>query len=530
MPERVMVVGLDGADWRVLRPLMEAGVMPNLQRLVEQGASGPLESSVPTQSNTAWVTFMTGVNPGKHGVYSFMERAPGDPTRLVGVNSRSIRRETLFHVLSRQGYRVGAVNVPVTYPPFPVNGFLLSGMFVPSEGTYTYPRELKGELDGAVGGFPVNRIRWRYMPGQYEALLAEAVEVNAQRARALAYLVDHKPWDVFVQVFVSPDRVQHAAMHLIDPSHPRYREDEAARFRAAIHRFYRSLDDVVGLAVERAERHGLTLIVLSDHGFQPCDRQLRVEDLLVERGFLRYDRQQQVARRVRRALRRLRGGPAHRRAPAAGRPIGVGVDWSRTRAYVALSTEQGISINLAGREPRGIVGPDGDYERTAEELRAALRGWRDPATGQPLVQDVWLRDELYHGPLASAAPDVVYAAAPGLSVGNEQKRNLAPLAWRTGEHDRYGILVAYGPAVRAGTTVEGARLMDLAPTILYLAGAALPADLDGRVLEGLLRPEVVGSRPVEVESAPVAFEPEAQSYSDEEEAAVLDQLRGLGYV
>ena len=529
MPERVVVIGLDGVDWRIIRPLIENGVMPNLQHLIENGVSGALESTIPTHSNTAWVSFMTGVNPGAHGVFSFLERAKDDPMRLVGVNSRSNKRETIFSVLSRQDYVVGAVNVPVTYPPFAVNGFLLSGMFVPEGSPYTHPISLATEIDDAVGGFPLNKIRWRFMPHRYRELLEEAIEVNQQRARVLEYLMDHKQWDVYAQVFVSPDRIQHAMMHMIDPCHPRYREDEATEYGGLIRAFYGSLDDMLGQVIERTDRDGLSLIVLSDHGFQPCDREMYIPEILTEHGLMVRSQRRVLNRRVRRMVRQALGVSASRNRPARGPQVGLDVDWSRTRAYVTTSTDQGVSVNLDGREPYGVVNTNEEYDRVREEIRSTLLALRDPETGAVLIDAVWFREQIYHGLCLEQAPDVVFVPADGLTPVSEQHRNLAPTEVRTGEHALDGIIVGYGQAFKRGAVLHDAKLIDLAPTILYLAGASIPEDLDGRVLADALIPHVMQGREISYERA-AAMAGAGREYSELEEAQVAEQLRGLGYI
>ncbi len=529
MRERVVVIGLDGADWRIVRPLIADGVMPNLQHLIENGVSGPLESTIPTHSNTAWVSFMTGVNPGAHGVFSFLERATDDPMRLIGVNSRSNQRESIFHILSRQEYVVGSVNVPVTYPPFAVNGFLLSGMFVPEGAQYTHPISLAGEIDDAVGGFPLNKIRWRFMPHQYRDLLEEAIQVNQQRARVLEYLMDHMRWDVYAQVFVSPDRIQHALMHMIDPCHPHYREEEARQYRDLIRAFYGSLDDMLGRVIERTDRDGLSLIVLSDHGFQPCDRELYVPEILAQHGLMARSQRRVLNRRVRRVIRQALGAAASRQRPSRGPQVGLDVDWSRSRAYVTTATDQGVSVNVAGREPYGVVNPYGEYDDVREEIRKVLLGLRDPETGNALVDAVWFREEIYHGSCLDKAPDVIFVPAEGLTTVSEQHRNLAPAEVRTGEHALHGIIVGYGSSFKHGTILNNAKLIDLAPTILYLAGASIPEDLDGTVLVDALNPGLVKSNDIMYERVG-AGAGARREYSDLEESQVAEQLRGLGYI
>jgi predicted AlkP superfamily phosphohydrolase/phosphomutase len=536
MAEKTLLIGLDGADWRILRPLVEGGVMPRLGDLLDQGTSGDLLSTLPTNSAVAWPSFLTGRNAGKHGVFDFTLRVPGHPTLLAAADSRSIRSETFLAALGRGGRRVGAINIPVTYPPFPVNGFMLGGMFVQEGRPYTYPDGLAAELDERVGGFLPNRIRWRYMLGRFEELLDEAIAVTAQRARVLEYLVTRKEWDVLVQVFVSPDRIQHPLMHVLDPEHPRHDRSLARRLEPRLHTYWQTIDHMLGRA-RRLIGSDANLIVLSDHGMHGVHKAVYAREMLIRGGYTRLVRHSNpvqaakslirphlpVALRKRLSRRETTGRPA-------GSPQGMaGLVWAETRAYVTTGTSQGVYLNLAGRERDGVVDTGAPRERLLDELRDVLLAERDPATGQQVIARVVRGQDAYHGPCADAAPDLLYEPAAGYASAKGARAHLAPYAWFMGDHDPRGILVATGPGVRPGRRIDGAALIDVAPTVLYLAGVPIPEDMDGKVLDLFGDGRLIARRPTYEDDAPEVEEVQT-AYTDDEERLVEEQLRSLGYL
>jgi predicted AlkP superfamily phosphohydrolase/phosphomutase len=537
MSGKVLVIGLDGADWRILQPYLDQGLLPNLAQLIEMGVSGDLRSTIPTNSSVAWNTFMTGRNPAKHGVYDFTQRAPNDPTRMVGVNSRSRRCETFFDALARHGRQLGAVNVPITYPPFPVNGFMISGMIVQEGKPYTFPESLAIELDEQVGGFPVNRIRWRFMLGKLEELLDEAVTVTQQRARVLEYLIDRKEWDVLVHVFVTPDRLQHPLMHLIDPEHPCHNPALVQRLGPKLRAAFQTLDAVLGRAHEQIG-DDVTLIVISDHGFRSVHKAIHVREILARNGLLKIHRARQAAvpQLARKLLRRL--PPAvkqvlRRDLPANGR-VGspeemANLDWPETQAYVTTMTSQAVYANLAGREPRGIVAPGATCERLLDDIQELLLAERDPANGKPIVEAVLRANEVYHGPWAEEGPDLLLLPAPGYAFAKGAKAHLQPYEWFMGDHALDGIIVASGPGLKRGARIDNAALIDLAPTVLYLAGVPIPSDMDGRVLSLFADQRLTIAPPIYDQDAAV-YQSHDYDYTPEEEQDVAEQLRGLGYL
>jgi predicted AlkP superfamily phosphohydrolase/phosphomutase len=530
---KILVIGLDGADWHVLQPYLDNGTMRNLAHLIETGTSGELHSTIPTHSAVAWVSFMTGQNPGRHGVFDFVQRSPYNRMRMVKSDSRSIQSETFLHILGRHNRRVGAIHIPLTYPPFPVNGFLLSGMAIPERTTYTHPEGFADELD-KVGGFPLNLMDWRFMLESPEALIDQAIAATRQRARVLHYVIENKSWDVLVQVFVSPDRLQHPLMHILDPMHPLHNPLLAQRLDAKLQVYFATLDDVLGMA-KRSLPDDVVLMVLSDHGFRSVYKLLNLKKLLKRTGMLNTRLALTVQKTIRQWLRKspipFRRWLPHRQRNAhnLGSPMLMAdLDWTRTRAYTTTYTGQDIVVNLKSREPGGIVAID-EKEGLLDDIRSRLLAQRDPENGTPLIKNVVRASDLYCGPYLDEGPDLLVVPADGLvTCAVEKGPNLMPLRVYMGAHRQEGVFVANGQGIKAGKLIADADLLDLAPTILYLADVPIPTDMDGQVLD-LFSDDRLSRRPPAYQ-APTIQEKAEYTYHREEEQEVEERLRGLGYL
>jgi predicted AlkP superfamily phosphohydrolase/phosphomutase len=225
------------------------------------------------------------------------------------------------------------------------------------------------------------------------------------------------------------------------------------------------------------------------------------------------------------------------------------LDWSGTEAYFEENPYYpAIYVNLKGRQPKGIVEPGRAYEEVRDRLIRELEAWRHPQTGEPVVQKAYRRDEVYSGPCLSEAPDVIvhwglcqgYSYAFRLSsksrtlawleqVDPHQPQNLPFFTGKSGHHRDDGIFLAHGPNIRAGATVAGARILDLAPTLLHLLGLPVPDDMDGRVLEDILT-EASGKEVARQAAAVVPMAVGEGAYSAEDESLISERLKSLGYI
>lgn len=532
---KVLLLGLDGATYDVLGPAFEAGHMARFKVLLERGSSGVLTSTVPPYTPPGWTSIFTGVNPGKHGIFGFTVgnvQRPGGFVRLDRVAAPA-----LWNVANAQGVPVGLFNIPMTWPPPPLDGFAVSGMLTPEGGgetppNFTWPPELGAELARRSGGYEID-IEVDYDEDWKSTAIIERLSRNlAQKRAALAHLLETRgDVPLLFAVLEAPDRLMHVHYKYLDARCEHYERPEAEPIRARAWAFFDEMDAVIGDLLDWAGDG--YVVTMSDHGFGPKDRSVNANVALREWGLLAVSgagalaRSQGVRRLARRAKEMLPKS-VWRRAKGVAQ---ASIDWSRTVAFSAPIPQQGIYINLAGREPHGIVAP-ADYERVRAEVAERFAALTDPSDGRPVCDRVYLREEVMEGPLAEQAPDlfpVCRAYSYELSDGLYSPAILDDYRHLPrGFHHMDGIFSVAGPGVRARSGLR-AHLYDIAPTALHLAGLDLPEGLDGRVLEELLP----GGRPVTVRAMdlPRAGEgAEAPAYTSEEEAAIERSLRNLGYL
>ena len=525
MPERVLVVGWDGVDWKILRPMLDRGELPNLAALIDRGAHGDCNSTVPSHSWCAWPSYMTGLNPAGHAVFDILEHKPGVSKRLP-ITYRSIKARTIFDDFSAAGKKTIAANIPLTFPAPEINGKVIAGGVLPASRSYTYPVELQEELDDKAP-FPVNGMSWttfRHRPGPF---LKECAEITAKRQKAFEYLLDTTDWDFATLVYVSTDRIQHCLMEYIHPEHPDYPAMKDTAIAEQTRAVYRQLDDGLAALLERTTRNDL-VIFMSDHGHQACTRTCTMDRILQHLGWLEFGKGsltfnlirwgpgRRIARRIYDLLK------LHGRISIPASPI----EWSKTRAYTSVvSTGEGVSVNLKGREPGGIVDP-ADFEKVREEVRASLAEFRDPETGDAPIAKIYRKEEILSGRFLDIAPDLLLVPAPLYSL-THAKGMVEKADWLSGDHRLEGVIVATGPEVKAGPLASPAELIDLGPTSMAALGVPSAIPRDGRVLADLVGPaqlEVLGD-----ETADKSDSNEAGLTSSEEDE-IEDHLRGLGYV
>ena len=282
---RIVIFGLDGGTIDVIRPLLAAGRLPVLGRLMAEGSHGTLQSTLPPITPTGWTSFMTGKYPRSHGLYDFLRFVPGSyATQAVSAGAHG--HHTLWRIVSEWGMRVIALDVPFTYPPEPVNGCLIAGYGVPtSDGTiFTYPAELRAELQQAIGA--CDPAVMEELPSPRPELFREWDRILANRERMSRYLMARDDWQLFMLVFGVIDNIQHALWNYLDPLHPNHYASGGAHFRERIYSYYEQVDAMMGrLLAEVGPR--CHVVVMSDHGFGSTRPGLFMSSFLVENGWLR---------------------------------------------------------------------------------------------------------------------------------------------------------------------------------------------------------------------------------------------------
>lgn len=539
---KALVIGLDGATFTVLTPLMQTGYMPNLQKALARGAYGELFSTIPPVTALAWPSFMTGKNPGQHGLMGWQGRLNARFER-PWLSGRQVRGSKLWHLADRAGMRTCVVNVPVTYPPEPLNGVMITGLLTPGlETEFTYPPEIKAALLAAVPDYQIDIDVQGSQPNtqSLEAIrcfLDQALTVTQTRGRAIRWLLDRERPDLAVVVFELPDRLQHILWRYVEQL-PRPVEgvDGAALIQADLLACYQALDEEIGRLVDRLPPQAY-LVFLSDHGFGPWNTNVHLSDWLARQGWLAYDRRRiggwEMLRWVGSRLKRRLPSALKRRTLQTFSLLRT-LDWSQTQAYAGLPTEYGIFVNLRGREPAGIV-EAADYGALRNDIIEALREWRDPQNGQPIMKAVYRREELYTGPFVTQAPDIIFELQRGYRVSDLTGRgalfsDVSQEPW--GFHEREGVWAMSGPGIEPQPRAQSARILDVMPTLLYALGLPVPDNVDGRALLELFTPAWRTDHPLRsqhVTGEEMGLQT-SQPFSAEEEALIEERLKGLGYL
>ena len=557
---RILIIGLDSATFDLIEPWAVQGYLPQLARLMAEGAHGPLASTLQPTTAPAWTTFMTGVNQGQHGLYDFVRRR-ADSYNVEVTNSTHVKAPTFFEIISHYGQHVISVNVPYTFPPRPVNGVMVGGPFAPVfTRELVYPPELFDTIKTIAPDYFIvteyNQRTANPMAAYAQALLRE-VEL---RETVAAHLMQTQSWDVCAVVTMATDEVQHTFWRCMTAP----ADDPLASYRDVIREVYQRIDRLIGRLIELAANDGTErptiVMVLSDHGAGALRWMINLNQWLAEAGYLKFQTEKAGALKSARAggLRRLmqtykRVLPGRLRESIRARLgaqrfhrlkgefesalVAAVVDWKRTQAY-SLGAGGNLFINLANREPQGVVQPGAEYEQVRAALIQQLQQLRDPETGALVVERVYRREEIYHGAELEHAPDLIVRWRDYTCWGRGLYGNQTPVfeAQRqfdfsdqplSGTHRPDGILILRGPAIQSGTRITGARLIDLAPTILALLGLPVPEIMDGHVLY-----TAAGSAAQPVpESAGEANKVSAEhEYTPEEEALITRHLKDLGYL
>jgi predicted AlkP superfamily phosphohydrolase/phosphomutase len=457
--QRVAVIGLDCVPPSLVFERWREQ-LPNLRRLMDGGMWGPLRSCHPPITVPAWASMVTGKDPGQLGVYGFRNRRSYGYDDLGLAHSKSSTQPSVWDIASQAGKQVILLGVPQTYPPPLVNGCVVSCFLTPSRAAYTYPAALQEEIDALVPEYVFDVEGFRTT--DKTALLARIYDKTRKHFQVARHLVATRPWDFFMMVEMGTDRIHHAFWNHGDPQHPDY--DPADSLAPAIGDYYRFLDDEIG-ALLRLIDDDTVVLVVSDHGARRMEGAIAINEWLQRSGYL--------------ALSQTPVRPTALRAEL--------VDWTRTRAWADGGYCGRIYLNVAGREPNGIVDP-GDYERTREELIAAVETLAD-ADGCGLGSAAYRPQDIY-AETRGIAPDllVYFGDLAWRAVGSVGHDGIHIAENDTGpdgaNHDWDGIVIVNEPSAGARHgRLQECGIMDVAPTILRHLGLPVPGDMRGRVID-----------------------------------------------
>jgi predicted AlkP superfamily phosphohydrolase/phosphomutase len=554
MKSNVLVIGLDGADWKVINPLIEEGRLPHFASLIAQGSSGILRSTILQHSPIAWTSFSTGKNPGKHGIFYFDAPVANSYTTQI-LNSTFIRAKTIWEILSDLGKKVGVIDVPITYPPRKVNGYMVSGIPIPSEESiFTFPAYLHTELIREFGEFPFEDfITIPFYRGDILSALKELYRFTDHRHRVAQYLMKKMDWDFFMVVFRGTDLLQHASwrygMEEYSGAHPK----ETEKFSEIMFQFYEKIDDIIGEIVDSAgDAH---IFIMSDHGFGPLKKNFFVNRWLIKEGFMKLKpfirlRSRTVCKgslNVGSLVKRFGLQNEHIPRRLANlkitipmvrcRPYHDLVDWSKTLAYATWrGGDEIIKVNVKGREPLGCVEMGKEYEKVRDRISERLYALMDPDSGQQVIQKVYKKEEIYSGPFVKNAPDLLYETGDwsyhpmadfvGEEIVVTSEKSFPAL------HHPEGVLIMNGKHIKKGNRIQGASILDVAPTMFYLMGLPIPDDFDGKILLNGIAQDYLFNNPIvhQKDEDLSIDEKKDSSFTQEEQERIEEHLRSLGYM
>jgi len=573
---RIMVIGIDGGTLDLIEPWTREGKLPVLSRFMAEGAIGELKSTIPAHSAPAWSSFITGKNPGKHGIFDFTRHRSGS-YQLSFVNGSHRSGKSVWRILSDNGKSAGVMHVPLTFPPEEINGFMISGMDSPGVTSgFTYPRQLYQEIVDNVGDYILEPDLWALISkGHMEEAIERMYGAVERRCAVASYLLEKHPTDFFMMVFTDTDRAQHAFWKYMDPRHLLYSSEEAESIRSAILGAYQRVDRAIGELIDRAGEE-TTVILMSDHGAgYMSHKTLYLNNWLSRKGLLRYKdvgsagecrgvlsglKQfaytklssqwprklwRRIPKGVKYQIKKFGWFPAFRNRMAS-QFFYSRIDMARTRAY-AEESRGFIWVNLKGRDLLGTVEPGDEYAQLCRYIQSELQGLKDPDNGAPVISGVFRKDEIYYGEEIYKAPDIVisfedgdyvlrpsYYGDDGIAIKSLDRDELAKIESEAHSNSRHlpdGVFMIKGPDVKKGGRIKDARIIDLAPTILYLMGVAVPEDMDGVALTDCLEPGFLADNPVTFGSVDKTTADSAgQDYSDEDEDAIRARLTSLGYL
>jgi predicted AlkP superfamily phosphohydrolase/phosphomutase len=458
---RVAVIGLDCGTPQLLFDRL-SDQLPNINGLMQRGMHGPLQSITPPITIPAWACAMSGKTPGQLAIYGMRNRKDTTYDGLSIASSLAVTEPQVWDLLGQRGLRSLLIGVPPGYPPRPLEGWRVSCFLTPPTAEqYTYPNELRGEIEDELGADQYVFDIANYREKGKEFVLDQVFTMTERRFRLARRLLATKPWDYFMMVEMAADRLHHVFWDDFDPAHPKFRPGNP--FETAFHDYYRFLDERVGELLDALPSDCVT-ILMSDHGARPMVGGVCFNDWLRQTGYLALTED-------------VRG-----QVPIAKAPI----DWSRTRAWGDGGYYGRLFLNVKDREPQGIVAPS-DYERVRDELVEQLETMTGP-DGEVLGTKVYKPQDVYPE-VRGVAPDLL------VYFGDLEWRSVGTIgATMTGQcftyendtgpdganHDRTGVFVMSGAPGQPSGRIEGLRLIDVGPSILSLYGIDPPDGAQGR--------------------------------------------------
>jgi len=495
---KVIVIGLDGATWDLIKPWTDEGKLPTFKYLMKNGAWGVLGSTIPPLSPSAWVSIYTGCKPSKHGIFGFVKRKKKSYFYRP-ISSKDVNVPTVWEILSEFGLKSVIINALFMYPPKPINGVLITGLGTPSqESDFVYPKSYREFI---LKNFPKYNVDFNedllLVSNNAKAFVSRIKEVTEEQIRLTCYFIKNGEWDFLFSIFRALDVVQHY-----------FWED-----KQLIYSFYRVFDDFIGNLLADLKDENFVLFIVSDHGFAPVKKYFCVNNWLEQIGLLKTMKRRRkslvTAESIKKVLLKLgmrnlvwklkRNKMLEKLLkiiPSEELSYVHEVKWNETKAYFYEGSDGIINVNLAGREPSGIVTME-EYDSIVKYIISKLEELKDSETGEKIVEKVYTKKELFNTK-DKKLPDIFILIKDGYRTVAYNKIDsrsifMPPIhgrILRPADHHINGIFIAYGWNVVNKRLEDKVKVWDIAPTILHILGVPRVAYMDGQTLTNIFHRSV----------------------------------------
>jgi predicted AlkP superfamily phosphohydrolase/phosphomutase len=453
---KVLVVGLDCATPQIV--FDHGDELPVLKGLMDRGVHGRLRSSDPPITIPAWMVMTTGKDPGKLGLYGFRHRKGDSYDQMWIANSKAVHEKRLWDIIGERGGQSCLVSIPPSYPPYPVAGNLISCFITPpgKDKEYTYPPTLRQEIEERFGPYIFDVV---FRTEDRDQILSEIYRMTDKRFEVMDWLIQNKPWDLFMFVEIGVDRVHHAFWKYMDHGHHLY--EPGNKYENTILDYYKHLDGKIGELLKRVGDETVVLVV-SDHGAKRMKGAFCVNEWLIQEGDL-------VVREMPQKVISVDD---------------LAIDWGKTKAWAWGGYYARVFLNVEGREPKGIIKPE-DYEKEREAMTKKLLALRGPNGEEWKTKVIWPQE--YYDEANGEYPDMMvyfddlyWRSAGTLGHGTMflPENDTGP---DDAVHAQEGIYILRDPAGR-NAEVRDANILDIAPTVLDRLGIPVPADMKGKVI------------------------------------------------
>lgn len=495
---KTIILGVDGAYLKLIENWVEEGKLLNFKKIMDGGIYGKLRSTIPPLTPCAWSSFMTGKNPGKHGIYDFFHLGADYTVKLN--SSKNRKSPDIWDYLSENGSKCLIMNVPFTYPPKKINGIMVTDFTTPSTKVdFTHPRDLKDKILDKYPNFKFSEeSKYSGRREDQKKYVDDMMDLADVQFELFSDLMKKDEFDFSMIVFMLTDHVQHWYWKYMEKDHPEYIKDD--EFKDVIMKAYEKIDYFLGEFMEMCP--GYNIIIMSDHGAGPYYKDVSINKWLIDEGYLFLKTGQSPLKNIMRKI-------GIDKIITLGLNIGIwsvvkkfpgiknfalnrmvltykDIDWSRTIAY-SYGYYAPIYFNTSK------IKNQKDKNDLEEEIVKKLMELKEPFSDKPLIEKVWKKSDLYSGSENKKMPDII------LNMGNFTYGSSStflfssntifsdPKTFKSGDHAIDGIFMAYGPDFKEGEIIENAEIYDIAPTVLHMFDIPVPVDMDGRVLKDIFK-------------------------------------------